>query len=289
MKLVHKIILVASILVLLIGGLVLDANITAPSRYRVRYETLSSVFIPNQLDDVSILFFSDLDYNHFMNEERLAKLTNKINALAPDAIIFGGDLFDQDCGILDDNTKQTLTNYLASLDAPLGKFAVYGDLDHRSQDMQDTVTKILYDSNFEILNNQSVFLRNNGSQSISLIGLDSGLNGQQDITNAFKNVPRTNYAITVCHTPDSANDVPSDIINYFLAGHSHGGLINYGYKVKYMPKMAETYTFGKHKINDRFMLDITNGVGTTQEDIRFLADAEVVLYRLHHVTPIIEP
>lgn len=288
MKVVHKIILLICTLVLIIGGLIYDAHYKAPSRYNVRYETLSSIFIPKQLDDVSILFFSDLDYNHFMNEDRLNKLTNKINSLSPDVIIFGGDIFDQDCGNLNDETKETVIKYLKSLNAPLGKFAVYGDLDHRSTQMEDTVNEILYASNFEVLNNKAVMLRNNGSQSISLIGLDSGLYGNQDITNAYKNVSRTNYTITICHTPDTADEVPSDITNYFLAGHSHGGQVNYGFKAKYIPKMAEHYTFGKHKINDRFTLDITNGVGTTVEDVRFLADAEIVMYRLNHVTPISE-
>jgi predicted MPP superfamily phosphohydrolase len=39
---------------------------------------------------------------------------------------------------------------------------------------------------------------------------------------------------------------------------------------------------GKHDIKGLFTLDITNGVGTTEQDVRFLANAEVVLYRLKH-------
>ena len=42
---------------------------------------------------------------------------------------------------------------------------------------------------------------------------------------------------------------------------------------------AEEYYRGSHKL-DGMLLDITNGCGTTKADVRFLADAEIVVYTL---------
>ena len=284
MKIWQKIVIVLSLLVCIGGALAYDAFYTAPKRYSVRYETLSSIYIPAQLNDVNILFFSDLDYGVFMDEQRLSKLVDTINSLSPDVVIFGGDLYDRQAGEITDDMKATVSSYLKKITAPLGKFSVLGEMDYLSQDRLTAVRQVLYDSDFEVLVNTSVNLRNGGSQAVSLIGLDSGLNGYTDIDAAYANVSRTAYAIAICHTPDTAAEVPADITKYFLAGHSHGGQVYYFFGAMYTPEMATQYLRGKHSVNGKFTLDITNGVGTTEKDIRFLANAEVVLYRLQHKT-----
>ena len=205
---VKKILIRILLILVLISGIGLslyyDAWYAAPSRYGIRYETLSSVFIPDQMDNVSILFFSDLDYNRFMNKERLEKLTAEINQLSPDVIIFGGDLFDQDPDPITEATAQEIIECLSSLHAPLGKFAVYGDFDYRNQETPEYVRYILYESDFELLINQSVLLRNYGSGSVTITGLDSGLYGPSTISmvtakSRLKSSPSTGDWLNVCH------------------------------------------------------------------------------------------
>ncbi len=282
MKIYQKIILVLALLITLTGSLYYDAVNTAPQRFSVRYETLSSVFIPEQMDEVTILFFSDLEYGTYMNQERLAKLVNTINDLSPDVIIFGGDMFDSEVTKVSSQQVSSVTQYFKKLNARLGKFAVYGDNDHASQDTLEKVTSVLYNSDFELLENTSILLRNTGSGSVTLVGLDDGLSGTQNVDAAFSNVSKTSYQIVVCHTPDSVEAIPSDLAKYMLAGHSHGGQVFYGIGSLYAPEMAENYFSGIHKITDSLTLDITNGVGTTIADVRFMANAEVVVYRLKH-------
>lgn len=283
MKVLEKILLILCILCLMAGAMAYDAFYAAPKRFTPRYETLSSEAIPAQLDDVTILFFSDLDYNRFMNSERLEKLVTAVNNLSPDVIIFGGDLFDADTGPVSEQTIQDVTDGLRRMEAPLGKFAVFGDTDHMNDTMLGFARRILYDADFELLDNTSIPLRNTGSQSITLVGIDNGLNGNLSTRRAYANVSPGTYAITVCHTPDTADRVPPDLTDYFLAGHSHGGQIFYGFGAYYMPEQAVNYLRGKHTISGAFTLDISSGVGTTGEDVRFLANAEVVLYRLKHI------
>ena len=81
MKLVQKLILVLALLLSVSSALIYDALYAAPSRFSVRHETLSSIYIPDQLNDVNILFFSDLDYGTFMDETRLNKLVTFINEI----------------------------------------------------------------------------------------------------------------------------------------------------------------------------------------------------------------
>ncbi|MCI2153102.1 metallophosphoesterase [Anaerolactibacter massiliensis] len=281
MKVGQKIAVILSLLICLGGAMYYDAFHTAPSRFQVRYETLESVFIPASMDGVSIVFFSDLDYNHFMDEERMTKLVNTINSLSPDIILFGGDLFDQDPDYIDDTVGARLTELLKELDAPLGKFTVLGDFDETDDSMESYVKQILYDADFEVLQNQSVLLRRGGSDSITLVGIEPQSSDHQDLTAAYSSVSRTAYTIALCHTPDTAALVSSELTDYFLAGHSHGGQAYWGFGALYMPEYAQEYFRGKHTVSG-FTLDITNGVGTTIQDVRFLANAEVVRYELKH-------
>ena len=282
MKTLTKVLLVLALMISLGYAMYYDAWNVAPSRFVVRYETLDSIFIPDQLNDVNILFFSDLKFGTFMDQKRLEKLVDSINDLSPDAVIFGGDLFDEDA-LVDDNTAAMVTPLLKSIEAPLGKFAVLGDTDHRSDDVTSYVEQVLYDSDFELLNNASTLLRNKGSQSITIVGLDSPLAGTMDVTAAFSEVSRTSYSIVVCHTPDAADDFPTDLTNYVLSGHSLGGQVYLANYSLYMPAMAQKYFRGKHTLgNNAFTLDISSGTGTTGQDVRFLANAEIVLYRLKH-------
>ena len=281
MKTTTKILIVLGLIAGLCGFTVLDAYQFAPKRYSARYETLTSNRIPEQLDGMNILYFSDLDYGTFTDQDRLNTLISKINSLAPDVIIFGGDLYDTDAKFSDDG-NQVLTTAFNNLKAQYGKYAVYGDSDDRSDEMLAAVNGIYAASNFEVLNNKAVTLHKQGSGSISLAGLDNQVNGKQDITGLYSTLSRDSYVLTVCHTPDTALSVPADTTNYFLAGHSHGGQVYYFFGALYQPPGAEQYLRGKQIVNDTFTLDITNGVGTTKKDNRLLANAEIVMYQLKH-------
>ncbi len=281
MSILKKVFLVLLILVLLISSLAFDAFYSAPSRFTVRYETLESIYIPEGMNDVSILFFSDLEYGPFMKESRLNKLVAAINSLSPDVVIFGGDIFADDYTPSDEE-KTIVTNALANIDAPLGKFAVLGDNDQKTLDDMAENKSLLYNANFEVLDNKSITVRNYGSDSITLVGLQNGVNGYVDTTTAYENISRSSYTIAICHTPDTASSVPTDLTKYFLAGHSHGGQVYYGFGSLYTPAGANYYFRGKHTVNDSVTLDITSGVGTVIKDVRFLANAEIVMYRLKH-------
>ena len=117
--------------------------------------------------------------------------------------------------------------------------------------------------------------------SITLVGIEPQSSDHQDLAAAYSSVSRTAYTIALCHTPDTAALVSSELTDYFLAGHSHGGQAYWGFGALYMPEYAQEYFRGKHTVSG-FTLDITNGVGTTIQDVRFLANAEVVRYELKH-------
>ena len=279
-----------AVILCIAGLLYFDSVKFAPSRFNIRREQLSSDKIPSQLDNVRILYFSDLKYGSYMDDERLQKLSERIGLVNTDALVFGGDLFD-DTAALPENLEQ-LTAFFKNIDAPLGKFAVLGDTDRLSEKHLAAATEVFRNAGVEILVNKSAFLHNHGSESVTLVGLDNGLNGLPDQAVAYESVSPSAYTITVCHTPDTADSVRGELTDWFLAGHSLGGQAYNLVSYEFTPAMAVQYFRGKHELNS-FTLDITSGTGTTGRDIRFLSGAEIVLYTLHHeeasAAPVITP
>lgn len=227
----------------------------------------------NTNGSIMIAYFSDLHYPNYIDEQYLDKVVNQINIYKPDVVLFGGDLIENS---LSGNDLDYLISSLKTIDAKYGKYAIYGEYDLESNYTKNKIQNIYEESNFRILNNQNISLDIN-NETINIIGLNSL---EKDINEAFKNVDTNNYTFVLCHYPDDFIGLKNYNFDYCLSGHSHGNQI-------YVPIInllnlsdgAKEYNRGKKTVDNK-TLDITNGVGRTNNNARFLADAEIVLYRL---------
>lgn len=282
MKKLLRTLLVLLILIGTLGAFYIHATLISPQSINVRKEKISSEKIPTQLDGLKIVFFSDVHFNQYVDEERLLKVISAINNQKPDVVLFGGDLFDHPANQIPDDTKQNqMVEALKSIEAPLGKFAVLGNHDLEAESSKEMISSVLYRGEFEIITNRSLRIRKNSSVSIVLVGLDSQMLGSPNVDAAFANVQSTDFVITICHTPDTVLDSPTNLIDLFLAGHGHGGQVYIPFfGALYKANYAEQYYRGKHQI-EQTLLDVTNGTGTTKMDIRFLAEPEIVVYTLN--------
>ena len=114
---------------------------------------------------------------------------------------------------------------IKSIRAPLGKFAVLGDRDLINE-IKNMVSDILYQSDFEIITNTSVRLRKQSNASITLIGLDSQINGTIDNTTAFSKINDEDFNLLVTLSGYlKSTQVNTNYIDLALAGHSLGGQI----------------------------------------------------------------
>lgn len=271
--------LFACLLVIII--IAINAIMIAPKKINIRFETLTSTAIGENLNDITIVFFSDLHYNNFITEERTLNIINKINELHPDIVLFGGDLIDHPSeNILDQTEYDFIIEQLSNIEAPLGKYAVVGNHDAESENTLAQFRDIMRISDFEVLINQAIQIRNGGQDYFNLIGIDTMANGTPNIDASYQNISPLAYTVALSHTPDLFDSVPKDLTNYMLSGHSHGGQIYIPLVGSfYKPYGAEYYFRGKHTVSNT-TLDITNGVGTTKEDVRLFAPAEIVHYTL---------
>lgn len=278
-----KTVSVLIIIALVLAGIFFYSIFVSVENLTVSYHTIQSEKIPADMNDIQIAFITDLEYNHFMNKERLTKMIHKINEVKPDIILFGGDIFDLPLTYVpNDATKQEVSQLLKTIQAPLGKFAVLGEQDNVDKNVRSMVIDILKTSDFELLDNRAIRLRNGSQSSITLIGLDSLVGGTIDINNAFSNVNQEEFNILLTHCPDTiqSEELPKGNIDLMFAGHSHGSQI-------YVPLLgalssdegAKKYNHGKHTVNQT-VLHVSNGLGTTAMDMRLFSPPQMLVYRL---------
>lgn len=267
--------------ILTIIGVVYDGFNYAPSRLKLNYRYIESEKIHMDLDGLQIAFISDIYYNNFMDKERFDNVLDKLNETNPDIVIFIGDLIDDDnLKNLTDPIKESLLLQLNQITAKYGKFAVLGESDYINEEIETTVTQILFDADFEVIKNNMIKISKDTNNYFQLVGIDSPLDGKADITKAYENVSDKNFTLTIVHTPDTTNDLPQNKTDLVVAGHSHGGQIKIPLLGQlYNQELANDYYSGLYNVGE-IKLFVTNGVGTSNKDVRIFAPAEIVIYTL---------
>ena len=236
--------ILSSILTILILYTLIDASFVAPKKCMIRNEVLSSNEIDEQLNNIKIAYFSDVEYGEYIDGIRLEKIINTINSTDSDIVLFGGDLIGENI-ILNNEQKDRIIEHLSNIKAPLGKFAVLGDNDCYNEQIKSEIESILLKSDFEILHNASLTIRNKDSHGLNLIGVENGINSNVSLDTAYESINANSYTLVFGHTPDVALDLDKEKTDYYISGHSHGGQMNFVLYSLYHPEKADTFFSGK--------------------------------------------
>lgn len=277
----HKKILLLLLIIVLMGLFTAyNAFFINPKVITVEENTIVSDKIGHDLDGFTVVFFTDLHYTTSIKQEELQNLTDLINSFDPDVILFGGDLVDHySRNLLNESEEANLTQGLKDMKARYGKYAVLGNHDIDSDIIVENVTRILTAADFSILNNQNIKVRNGGSSYLNIVGIESMMLGNPDISLAYEGISDNAYTIALCHTPDIFDTIDTNKTDLLLAGHSHGGQINIPLIVNnFLPDGAKKYFHGRY-VKDNTILDVSNGVGTTKNEARIFADAQINVYK----------
>lgn len=272
---VKKILAILLGLLIIIGICVVNARYINTNQLYVREEIIYTSKLDENSNDILIAYFSDLHYGGLINNSFLDKAINTINNFDPDIIIFGGDLVDDFStkGISVDN-REYIINSLKSLESKYGKYAIYGE-----DDANEDILNIYNESGFKLLDNTNVSININNN-IINVVGINSLPEKVGGYLDSFNGINPINYTFVVAHHPDTFKTVITNDFDYMLAGHTHGGQVYFPIFSLFNREWGcEEYYKGKTKKNNK-TLDITNGVGRKDTNARFLADAEIVMYRL---------
>ena len=274
--LLNKIILTIIITIII---LISYSTMIEPKFINIKEYKIESKLIPDSFHGTKIVQFSDIHYGTTINKKQLERITNKINELKPDIIVFTGDLLDKNIS-LTQNTEEELTTYLSSLKCSLYKYAIFGDEDLDNKKYQEIMTK----SGFTILDNKSIPLYYKDTTPILIAGYNPIITkpNYTILTDFIDNQDPTNYfKLVLTHEPDSIDKFINYNPNLVLSGHSLGGSIDLKFTKPLMLPTNSTKYFEDYQKIKNTDLYISNGLGTTGLNARFLNPPSINLYRLY--------
>lgn len=277
--------IVRSVVMLMTFCIVLGVCIYIYARYmEPELLTINEVTVTAQNLQLSkplkILQCSDIHLGPDYDMAHLERIVKKINDAAPDIIVFTGDLIDNTMNFTEDD--ETIER-LSKLEARLGKYAVPGNHDYGSNGFK-IYSKLMKESGFTLLINDSRELIFKNGKVLNIIGLDDAIWGNVDIPRAMKGISSEDYNIVLCHEPDIADQVAAYPVDLQLSGHSHGGQIRVPFVGAVVtPPKAHKYVKGMYEIegNPRMQLYVNVGIGTSQKRFRFACLPELTVITLN--------
>lgn len=253
----------------------IDARYIEPKLLMVKkQEIITSKLALNE--PLKIVQFSDVHLGKDYTLTDFKRLIDKINALAPDLIVFTGDLIDDNKSF---NKEERTTALLKELRATYGKFAVYGNHDHGGNGTK-RYARIMGHSDFVLLRDSSEMITLENDQKLEVIGIDDIVLGHPDLEKAFQEISSSTFNLFISHAPDVVDKVKHQPIDLQLSGHSHGGQVRLPFVgAPFTPPYGQKYVKGLYEIeeSDGMYVYVNPGIGTSQLPYRFMNLPEITL------------
>ena len=238
--------------------------------------------LPPALNGVTIAFLTDTHHGPFVPVSYLEKVVAMTNRLNPDVVALGGDYVQRRRSLYPQGNQRHLiapgVAALAGLRAPLGRFAVLGNHDHRVSAM--LTRRALAENGFIELTNTGVFLERGGAR-LFLAGVDDLRTGKPNLRRALHQCGVEDACILLSHNPDITERIRDPRVDLVLSGHTHGGQIA-------LPLVGAPYTASRY--GQKYLAGlvqgptarvyVSRGVGTIGLPIRWGAPPEVTLITL---------
>ncbi|AHV98742.1 metallophosphoesterase [Paenibacillus sabinae] len=237
--------------------------------------TLSWKQLPSAFSGMKLVHFSDVHLGFNKDVDDVKRLVRHIREAEPDLICFSGDIVDS---YPEDLTESV--PLLASLTAPMGKFAVLGNHDYKHAEQ---LVGLLEAAGFKVLRNDHVLIRK-GEAAIAVTGMEDYLINSPgpDPKKAMGGIPPGMFTVLLMHEPDYADFVQDYSIQLQLSGHSHGGQIRIPFVgAPFLPDGSTKYISGLYTVGEpNRKLYVNRGFGETYMPFRFMCRPELTVFTL---------
>lgn len=269
MKSLKGILAAIAILILLVGAVFIYAKFIEPNMLTVRRFSLKT---SAKVEPFKIVFFSDTHFGSLYDQNKIESIVKKINAEAPEIVIFGGDLIDAYYNDSEHLDLGYLSEQLSKITASYKKLAVWGNHDYGGGASR-IYEQTMLDGGFELLKNSGVKF---DDHNISVFGADDYLLGFPQLDDSF--FTDESFNLLISHAPDMVDKLELSEIDSVLSGHSHGGQINLPFITKrFLPTGAQHYVNGLYELGGKSNtnLIVSRGIGLTQLPYRFMSPPEI--------------
>ena len=218
--------------------------------------------------DIKIAFVTDMHLGTVLGDSYCAGLVQRLNALQPDLVIFGGDQVDESLQLVRDEGSY---KHLAELRAPLGVYVVLGNHDYLGGTWREEM-ELFSGQGLHYLVDETVALPDN----LELTGLpDYSMGGRQT---ALQRGQAERFRILVDHQPRRMRQAAAAGYDLYLAGHTHAGQL---YPNRLVTQKLYELDYGT-KIFDRMLAVTSDGYGFWGVPVRTGPAPEIVVLTLQH-------
>lgn len=221
-----------------------------------------------------VVFFSDTHFSSSYGKEEAAALAQKINQLKPDIVLFGGDFLDSYARDQQTLELDAICEALDSINAPGGKFAVWGNHDYGGGASR-VYPELMEQCGFTLLKNEYITLED---YSVTIIGCDDVMLGSR----TMQQLPEDgNFHLVLAHEPASLGLLDGSAEGIMLTGHTHGGQIYLPFLTEQvLPPGSDGYIRGLYAQEETQLLSnglyVSRGIGTTHLPLRLFNPPEIV-------------
>jgi predicted MPP superfamily phosphohydrolase len=163
-----------------------------------------------------IVFLSDLHDAEF--GERQEQLINAVKFVAPDFIVYGGDI------LVDDMPNTRSVFLLSGLKGLCPAFAVAGNHEVKTGNLSCCKAQFAY-YGVQMLEGNCIITEING-QPLEIGGLEDYYIGKKEFSRQiryFQKYEPENYSILISHRPELKTQYEKMRFDLILSGHAHGG------------------------------------------------------------------
>jgi len=226
------------------------------------------------LDGFTILQITDLHIGLTVGREFVQSVTARSNRLAPDLVVFTGDLVDGSVPTLQEDVEP-----MGTLSSVHGRYFVTGNHEYYSgvEPWLDEVRRLGYRV---LLNEHALIARGQGK--ILLAGVTDPTGGDflsshaTSVAKAVEGAPDAHVRILLAHQPKSIFEAAGLGVDLQLSGHTHGGQF---VPWSFFAAMAQPYISGLHRHENTWVY-VSKGTGYWGPPVRVGAHSEITLVRL---------
>lgn len=224
---------------------------------------------------LKIAFLTDLHAGSTTDSTFFEQAFSAIAQAKPDLLLLGGDFISCKAKYI-----SQIMPHLSACEAPLGKFAVFGNHDLWTDDAY--LRDRLHEAGVQVLINRQVRLPA-PFEMVSVCGIDDPWTGEADAALAFKDAQA--IRLLLMHAPDGLLLLGEEKFDFAFAGHTHGGqvalkdgtpiLLPHG-------PLSREYHYGFFDVVGNGKLIVSRGLGCSNLPVRINADPELVLCTLQN-------
>lgn len=235
-----------------------------------RFEVALPGTVPDGTPPMRLVFASDFHAGPTTDPRLIADACEAIENERPDLLLLGGDLVSFRASYV-----EPIAERLGALPAPLGRLAVFGNHDLRT-DVASFVER-LERRGIQVLVNESMRLPA-PYETAWVCGFDDARRGRPDAPRTFAGADGTR--IVLAHSPVTLGHIGTERFELMLCGHTHGGQIALpgGYPL-YLPPgpYNRAYASGRFRVGleGRATLLVSRGIGCSTIPVRLFAPGNV--------------